>query len=178
VASVRAVADDKARQLPPGHRWSVRPVRLDEFEPWSALFRGYADFYRWDLPDTQRQQIWSWIHEEHLIEAFVAVEVDGSGVEPGPPVGLAHVRTWVRPLRGSVNGYLDDLFVAPDARGSGVVDAIFRELHQVAAARGWPLIRWTTAVDNRRAQHAYDRHASRTAWVTYDMDTPPGAGTA
>ena len=73
---------------------------------------------------------------------------------------------------GTRNGYLDDLYVTPTARGTGVVDAIFRELDSLARVRGWPVIRWTTAVDNDRAQHVYDRYARRTTWVTYDMDVP------
>ena len=69
-----------------------------------------------------------------------------------------------------MNGYLDDLFVLPGLRGTGVVGAIFRELDTLAARRGWPVIRWTTADDNLRAQRVYDRHATRTSWVTYDME--------
>ena len=75
-------------------------MRDDEFAPWSELFRGYADFYRWELADGQEREIWSWIHDQHRIEAFVAVETDDSGSEIGAPVGLAHLRTWDRPLRG------------------------------------------------------------------------------
>jgi len=170
LASLRLMSED-ARAVPiDDHRWVVRPVRDDEFVQWSTLFRGYADFYDWSISEMQMTAIWSWIHVETLIEALVAVETDASGVERGPLVGLAHLRTWVRPLRGTVNGYLDDLFVLPELRGTGVVDAIFRELDTVAARRGWPVIRWTTAVDNLRAQRVYDRHAMRTTWVTYDME--------
>ena len=169
LGSVCGMGDD-ADIRPTGRRWTVRPVRDDEFAPWSELFRGYADFYRWELADGQEREIWSWIHEQHRIEAFVAVETDTSGHEIGAPIGLAHPRMWDRPLRGTRNGYLDDLYVAPAARGTGVVDAIFRELDALARTRGWPVIRWTTAVDNVRAQHVYDRYATRTTWVTYDMD--------
>jgi hypothetical protein len=34
------------------------------------------------------------------------------------------------------------------------------------------MIRWTTADDNYRARGVYDRLATRTTWITYDMDTP------
>lgn len=166
---------ENARAAPIDKRcWAVRPVRDDEFAQWSTLFRGYADFYRWTLTESQVTAIWSWIHVEHLIEAVVAVETDESRVERGPLVGLAHLRTWVRPLRATVNGYLDDLFVVPEMRGTGVVDAIFRELDAIAVRRGWPVIRWTTALDNLRAQRVYNRHATRTTWVTYDMDVNSG----
>jgi GNAT superfamily N-acetyltransferase len=152
--------------------WTVRHVRADEFEPWTRLFRGYADFYHWPTSDDHQRQIWGWIHEQHHVEALVAVEVDANGDEVGEPRGLAHLRTWVRPLRGVVCGYLDDLFVDPAARGTGAVEALFAEMSRLGVERGWPVIRWTTADDNYRARAVYDRRATRTTWITYDMAIP------
>src|SRR5689334_19947831 len=99
--------------------WNVRPVRLDEFAPWSELFAGYADFYRWPTSPEHQREIWRWIHEARTVEALVAVARDVGGNELGGPKALAHLREWVRPLRGVRCGYLDDLFVAPDVRGQG-----------------------------------------------------------
>jgi GNAT superfamily N-acetyltransferase len=153
--------------------WKVRPVRIDEFEPWTRLFRGYADFYHWPTSDEHQQKIWRWIHEDNHIEAFVAVPVDDAGNETGEPQGLAHMREWVRPLRGVVCGYLDDLFVDPGHRGQGAVDALFGEINRLAIERGWPVVRWTTADDNYRARAVYDELATRTTWITYDMTPKP-----
>jgi GNAT superfamily N-acetyltransferase len=148
--------------------WVVRPVRDDEFAPWTRLFRGYADFYRWPTSDEHQHQIWRWIGDRR-IEALVAVAVDAGGDEVGEPQGLAHLREWVRPLRGVVCGYLDDLFVEPAHRGTGAVEALFDEIRRIAQARGWPVVRWTTADDNYRARAVYDQVATRTTWITYDM---------
>lgn len=153
--------------------WKVRPVRGDEFDPWTRLFRGYADFYHWPTTDEHQRTIWGWIHDDRSIEALVAVPVDGAGNEIGEPRGLAHLRQWVRPLRGTVCGYLDDLFVEPGARGSGVVDALFAEIDRIALERGWAVVRWTTADDNYRARTVYDKVATRTSWITYDMTSRP-----
>ena len=149
--------------------WLVRPVRGEEFEPWARLFMGYADFYRWTSTAEHQRTIWRWIQVERRMEALVAVRVDLAGVEIGEPEGLAHLREWVRPLRGTVNGYLDDLFVDPLVCGAGAVDALFAEINRIAVERGWAVVRWTTAEDNHRAQAVYDRVASRTSWVTYDL---------
>jgi GNAT superfamily N-acetyltransferase len=152
--------------------WIVRPVRPDEFEPWTRLFRGYAAFYQRETSDEHQQQIWGWIHDTKVMEALVAVEVDANGAEIAEPQGLAHLRSWIRPLRGVVCGYLDDMFVDPSVRGSGAADALFAAMNQLAIERNWPVIRWTTADNNYRARSAYDRIATRTTWITYDMDTP------
>jgi GNAT superfamily N-acetyltransferase len=75
----------------------------------------------------------------------------------------------VRPLRGTVCGYLDDLFVDPSHRGSGAVDALFAAINRIALERNWAIVRWTTADDNYRARSVYDQLATRTTWITYDM---------
>ena len=149
--------------------WTVRQVRDDEYEAWTRLFRGYADFYRWQTSDDHQRQIWGWIHVERKVEALVAVPLNADGSEAGAPQGLAHLREWVRPLRGAVCGYLDDLFVDPATRGTGVVDALFAEINRIALERRWAMVRWTTADDNYRARAVYDRLATRTTWITYDM---------
>jgi GNAT superfamily N-acetyltransferase len=147
----------------------VRHVRVDEYQAWTRLFRGYADFYRWPTSDEHQRQIWAWIHDERKVEALVAVPLDADGSEAGEPQGLAHLREWVRPLRGAVCGYLDDLFVEPTTRGTGAADALFAEINRIALERRWAVVRWTTADDNYRARAVYDRLATRTHWITYDM---------
>lgn len=149
--------------------WKVRPVRTDEFAPWTRLFRGYADFYEWPTSEAHQNQIWRWIHEDRSVEALVAVPVDVAGVEVDAPQALAHLRSWVRPLRGVISGYLDDLYVEPAVRGTGAVEALFSEINRLALERNWAIVRWTTADDNYRARKVYDQRAVRTSWITYDM---------
>jgi hypothetical protein len=149
--------------------WKVRHVRAGEFDGWARLFQGYADFYRWPTSSEHQRTIWRWIHDDRSVEALVAVPVDATGDESGEPQGLAHLRQWVRPLRGVVCGYLDDLFVERAFRGSGAVEALFAEINRIALERDWALVRWTTADDNYRARSVYDRVATRTTWITYDM---------
>ncbi|MGO9876390.1 MAG: GNAT family N-acetyltransferase [Acidimicrobiia bacterium] len=149
--------------------WKIRPVRSDEFDPWARLFRGYADFYGWPTNDEHQRRVWQWIHDDRSVEALVAVPVDDRGNEIDEPQGLAHLREWVRPLRGVVCGYLDDLFVEPATRGTGVVDALLAEINRIATERDWAIVRWTTADDNYRARSVYDHVATRTTWITYDM---------
>ena len=149
--------------------WAVRPVRTDEFDAWTRLYRGYAEFYETPTSDEHQRQIWSWIHDDESIMCLVAVPTDAEGTEVGEPQGVAHLREWVRPLRGVIAGYLDDLFVSPSHRGSGAVDALYDAMRSLAAERDWAIIRWTTADDNYRARAVYDRLATRTTWITYDM---------
>jgi len=152
-----------------GSAWVTRPVERSDWEPWCRLFTGYCTFYGRPTSEEHLHRVWSWIHDDRCVEAIVAVPAD----EVAAPVGLAHLRSWVRPLRGEIAGYLDDIFVDPRARGSGVVEALLMAVDETAVAQGWSIVRWTTADDNYRARAAYDRVATRTGWITYEMK--PGA---
>ena len=139
-----------------------RPLEADR-AAWDRLYAGYAEFYGVAQTPGMRDRVWGWIHDpQHEVEAFVA-ENDGG------LVGLAHFRAFARPLSASVGGFLDDLFAAPEARGSGAAEALIRAVGEVGRERGWSVIRWITAGDNARARKLYDRVARQTLWVTYDM---------
>lgn len=148
-------------------RWRVRPVAADDHERWRALYAEYAASYRAAQTDEQAERTWGWLLDPaHEVEGLVVV--DGSG----RAAGLAHVRPFARPLTATVGGFLDDLHVEPAARGTGAVDALLQALQDLAAERGWSVVRWITADDNYRARGKYDQVAVRTSWITYDM--PPG----
>jgi GNAT superfamily N-acetyltransferase len=59
----------------------------------------------------------------------------------GRLVGLAHYRPFPRPLSATFGCFLDDLFVAPDSRGSGAADLLLAELRLVARESGWSIVR-------------------------------------
>lgn len=158
----------RAWQAPVMAEWVVESPTEADFDRWRQLYRGYAEFYEFDQSDEQAAKVWSWIHDrQHEVRALVARD-DG-----GFPVGIAHYRPFARPLRASVGCFLDDLFVAREHRGTGVVDALLAELRRLAAAEGWDTVRWITADDNYRGRGKYDQVATRTMWITYDM--PPAA---
>ena len=147
---------------------SIRIVRPEprHRREWEELYAGYARFYRTEQTRAMRALVWSWLQDDaEELEGFVAEEPEGH------LVGLAHFRQFSRPLSATKGGFLDDLFVLPEARGGGAARALLQALADEARLRGWSVVRWITAEDNYRARNLYDRLAERTAWVTYDM--PP-----
>lgn len=133
-------------------------------EAWCRLYRGYAEFYRVPMTDEHLDLVWSWIHDAtHEVEALVARS------EAGEIAGLAHYRPFARPLAGATGLFLDDLFVDPAARGQAVGALLIEAVGEEARRRGCTLVRWITADDNHRARTLYDRLATRTMWVTYDL---------
>ncbi|WP_054007301.1 GNAT family N-acetyltransferase [Cypionkella psychrotolerans] len=141
----------------------VRAVAAGDLAAWERLYAGYAAFYGVAQTEEMRARVWSWLMDPaHGTEGLVA-EVDGV------VVGIVHYRSFARPLSATIGGFLDDLFVGPEARGSGAAEALVEGVADVGRKRGWSLIRWITAEDNYRARGLYDRVAEKAKWVTYDI---------
>jgi GNAT superfamily N-acetyltransferase len=142
---------------------SIRPLAPDDKAAWEILFKGYADFYRVEQSAQMRETVWGWLHDPaHGTNCLVAVL-------GGRLVGFTHYRPFASSLRAITNGFLDDLFVDPATRGSGAAQALIEGVCAQGRAQGWGTVRWITAEDNYRARGVYDRVATRTQWVTYDI---------
>ena len=146
--------------------WVVDDLRAADRASWAVLHRGYLDFYESTRPEQVSAVGWEWLMDPaHELKAIVA--------RPQPdaePVGIAHFRPFVRPLQGGTACFLDDLFVAPEHRGTGAVDALLAGLQARARERGWNQVRWITRASNERARKAYDRLADQTDLVTYTLE--------
>ncbi len=143
---------------------AVRPIEPGDRPDWDRLYAGYAAFYKVEQTAAMRDTVWAWLMDEGR-EVYGLVALD----ETGNPIGMTHFRSYARPLSASMGGFLDDLFVDPNARGSGAAEALINRVKAEGIKRGWTVIRWITAEDNYRARGLYDRLAARTPWVTYDI---------
>lgn len=143
---------------------NIRPISPNDHDQWAFLYKAYADFYQVEQTEAMRDTVWSWLFDnDEQTEGLVATN------ENGDLIGFAHFRHFARPLAAATGGFLDDLFVSPNARGSGAADALIEALKAEGEKRGWSVIRWITAEDNYRARGVYDRLADQTRWVTYDL---------
>jgi GNAT superfamily N-acetyltransferase len=140
---------------------SIRDLSPGDREAWRRLFRAYGVFYETDLADEVLDHVWSALLGGAL-RGFVA-EQDGE------VVGCAHVRTHVATFSGGEDWYLEDLFVDPAVRATGIGTAILEHLVKIANWEGGGTLRWVTAESNATAQRVYDRLATRTTWVTYEV---------
>lgn len=140
---------------------------------WQRLFSGYAAFYDMELDAATLDRVWSWLLDPaHVLEGLITH--DGRN----RAVGMAHVRACPRPLGGHAIGFLDDLFVLPEARGEGAAEALFAALQQLAADRDWPALRWITRASNHRARAFYDHYTGGpTEFLLYHWDPSPNADT-
>ncbi len=143
----------------------VRPAVAADHAAWVRLFAAYAAFYEVAQTPEHRATVWGWITDpDHDVKALILTGNDGQ------PVGFAHYRPFALPLAASTGCFLDDLFIDSAHRGGGGVNLLLGALRELARQNGWSVIRWITADDNYRARSVYDRVATRTSWITYDMD--------
>ena len=77
--------------------------------------------------------------------------------QDGQAIGFATLDWKWSMLNGTRVGYLEDLFVDPEARGQGTADALIRICADRCRERGMGGMAWLTAPDNHRAQTVYNR---------------------
>ena len=141
---------------------SVRPVEATDEGPWLALFRDYITFYEATVPEDVIALTWQrLLSRADNMMALVAAD------EAGRALGIAalvfHRSTW----SPSWYCYLEDLFVAPVARGSGVGRALIEATYAEADRRGASRTYWATQGKNETARTLYDRLGQLTDFVQY-----------
>jgi GNAT superfamily N-acetyltransferase len=146
---------------------TVTVVGEDDLPELLGLVRAYLDFYEVAPGDDDMLA---------LSRALIA-DPEREGVQflardaARRPVGFASLFwTWTT-TRGGRLGVMNDLFVDPAARGTGLADALIAACAQRCRERGVRWLEWQTALDNRRAQAVYERvGARRSQWLDYSLD--------
>ena len=143
----------------------VRAAEPSDRDAWARLFVDYGVFYETAFDEAVLAGVWRWITDaSHEVSAVVAVD------DAGDLVGFAHYRRQADTFTAGTGWTLDDLYVSPEARGSGAATALIDAVTVAATEGGGATLRWITAADNVRAQRVYDRVATRAGWVTYEKE--------
>lgn len=144
---------------------TVRALQHDDFDAWLPLWHGYLEFYETELEDEITRHTF-----ERLIDTstdmFGALALNDDGEAVGMVNWLTHPGTW---SRGKYI-YLEDLYVSAAARGLGAGRALIEHVHQWAEAAGATKVYWLTAESNKTAQQLYDRVATKTGFIHYQID--------
>jgi GNAT superfamily N-acetyltransferase len=127
------------------------------------LMRAYCDFYEVAPSDDALLS---------LSRALIA-DPEREGVQllarnEGRAAGFATIFwSWATTSAERI-GVMNDLFVAPEARGTGLAATLIEACRAECAARGAGKLTWQTAPDNAAAIKVYDRvGATREQWVDY-----------
>jgi len=143
---------------------TVRETDLDELLP---LVRAYCDFYAVAPADDRLLALCRGLVGDPEREGVQLLARDGEG----RAIGFATVFWTWSTLSAARIGIMNDLYVTPDARGTGVAEALIRECREHCRDRDARWLSWQTAKDNVRAQRLYERvGAKREEWVDYSLE--------
>lgn len=145
----------------------IRRSTLEDREPLKALVRAYIDFYEQPQPpDSRLDALLTLLAERPEAGAQFVAEADGD------LVGFATVFLTYDTVAAASVATMNDLFVVSARRGEGFGRRLVDECAAFARASGCVLLQWITAADNAPAQRLYDKIATRTTWVTYNVPLP------
>ena len=149
--------------------YQLSQPKADDKEDWQTLFKAYADFYKTQIEQDAIDRVWAWLQDpDHQFEGLLVRN------ESKRVIGFVHFRACPRSLSGGEIGFVDDLFIAPDVRGSGAADAVIAELQSIALQRGWSFLRWITQHFNERGRGFYDKYTSGPSdFIVYQLSTAP-----
>ncbi|GAC1472225.1 MAG: GNAT family N-acetyltransferase [Candidatus Dormibacteraceae bacterium] len=101
-------------------------------------------------------------------ETVLAQDIEQDG---GKPIGFALFFHTFSTFLGKPGLYLEDLFVVPNQRGSGVGRALLRELARIALERDCGRLEWAVLNWNRDAIRFYERLGARpnSEWTVYRL---------
>jgi GNAT superfamily N-acetyltransferase len=142
----------------------IRPIGDDERAAWEPLWRAYLTFYETTLEPTIIDTTWARLNDpaEPMFALGAYVDRKLTGITHY----LFHRSAWSI----SDSCYLQDLYVAASARGSGLGRALIDAVTQKAREAGSSRLYWHTHESNRTAQTLYDKVATLSGFIQYRKD--------
>ena len=139
----------------------IRPLHSDERAHWEPLWKAYLDFYRTSLPKETYDTTWKRLHDPQ--EPMFALGAYVNGRLLGIVHYLFHRSCW------SIGDYcyLQDLFVAEEARKLGLGRALIEAVEKAAREAGGSRVYWLTHESNAVARGLYDKLADRPGFIQY-----------
>jgi GNAT superfamily N-acetyltransferase len=143
------------------HSVEIRAIVADDYAMWLPLWKDYHRFYKVEIPESATRETWSrFLDPIEPMHAALAVMGEHA-------FGLAHAiyhrSTWT----SNDYCYLQDLFVAPDARGGGIGRALIEHVYADARRRKAARVHWLTHESNQIAMKLYDEIGQRSGFVQY-----------
>jgi GNAT superfamily N-acetyltransferase len=140
----------------------IRPLRPEDEAEWRRLWTGYLAFYQTSVAEAVYVSTFARLlgDDRHDFSALVA-EVDGR------LLGLTHYLFHRHAWKVENVCYLQDLYVDPEARGTGLGRKLIEAVYARADAAGAPAVYWLTQDFNADARKLYDRIAKVTPFIRY-----------
>jgi len=140
---------------------TIRDALPDDQTGWLRLWTAYLEFYEVALPPGVTDATWSRLMDPASpLKARLAVH---DSALQGFAIHQHHPSSWV----AGDDCYLEDLFVARTARGTGIGRALIDDLIALSRAKGWHRLYWHTDEGNSRARALYDTYTESDGHIRY-----------
>ena len=142
----------------------IRQINSKDFDKWRSAYHYYAEHYEVSLTEEGIKTTWNWLMDDkQTLRGIVAENKNNI-------IGIAHYRAMPSPLRGKYIGFLDDLIIIPEKRGTGIGKQLLDKIKEIGIKEKWSIVRWITKDDNYQARTLYDKVAVKSDWNMYEMD--------
>jgi GNAT superfamily N-acetyltransferase len=139
----------------------IRAVGEGERAAWEPLWKGYLDFYKTALPKETWDVTWARLHDPGELMFVLGAYVENR------LLGIAHYLFHRSCWTVGDYCYLQDLFVAEEARTLGLGRALIEAVENAAREAGASRIYWLTHESNAVARGLYDQLAERPGFIQY-----------
>ena len=139
----------------------IRPVTAQDHAAWLPLWQAYLQFYKTDLAPEVSEVTWQRLLDPHEPNHSALAWKDGQAV--GMVNFIYHRSNW------SIHNacYLQDLFVAPPQRGTGLGRRLIEHVYTTARQDGCDKVHWLTHETNATAIQLYERIAERGGFIQF-----------
>ena len=143
---------------------AVRPLNVADREAWSPLWQGYLEFYKTELAPEITDFTWS-----RLLDPVEDMHCLIAENDSGEMIGIVHYLYHRVTCAVADQCYLEDLFVAEDARGTGAGLALIAAVYAAADVRGADQVYWLTQDFNTDGWRLYDRVERVAPFIKYQQ---------
>lgn len=139
----------------------IRPVTAEDHEAWLPLWKAYLTFYKTELPDYVTQSTWQrFLDSNEPAHAALALK-------DGKAIGMVHFIYHRSNWSIHCSCYLQDLWVVPEQRGTGVGRRLIEYVYATAKKGGADKVHWLTHETNVTAIQLYERIAERPGFIQF-----------
>lgn len=145
----------------------IRPIRASDEADWRRLWSAYLAFYETNVDEAVYQSSFARLIGDDVrdFNGLIAI-VDGV------TVGLTHYLFHRHGWKIEDTCYLQDLYVDPSQRGTGLGRKLIEAVYDAADDHGASTVYWLTQEFNTTARQLYDRIATKTPFVQYSSARP------
>ncbi len=141
----------------------IRDLTLADEPSWRELYREYLEFYEAQKSETSIDLVWQRLTTEPPHIQGIVAELDGV------VVGFCHFHYQVSTWSDTSQCYLEDLYVDEAYRRHGIAGSLIAAVKSQAKSNSATELYWLTRLVNLRAQSLYDKVATKTDFIRYEV---------